>query len=945
MIKNLLCIFLSFTFTYNTLEANQGYSQPKISEDPSDIGHIFRDDVGHLEQNTPENRAFIESATASPENKVGTNNHGLDIYLKTMPNGTQAWAGVHNGVIRNGGKNNFPKEWVKDASFEGGHFTTPKFTQLNPSTQTFQGNLVVNRITSTYEAYSQTPQLSVPLSERKVLGVTGRYGKIVDLIDYPEQEGEHILLLPTGDLTEEEVIEVLRDVAKGVYIYDALPFFSLHFNRHLTSYPVIHPVHRNSLTGEAIAMLDYYMKGFTTGRSFSSDFIYTWDVYREKDLEFLLSHSFEFKDYCSQLGLSYQTFNEILEEIMGHDSYHGVFTDCFDISYRIVAKQNAITRNGNILSFEPDFDVIGIVQGTPITEAEEKHYKYLKEACLIMSDQIKETLPKLPICQKYFQVLYLANFFSYYCNTLKEVSKIPMLERTLPKTSPKGSPKTFPPIPLSMDDEVQIGFIKLLESLGKKELDQVVAYFKANNPSNAIIGSAVDALYDGIYKYFTQVGMDTKLSPEQCQDIAVEVLYYCRRRYLNIRQNIVDVLKAIGVAGSPDSPSTQQKFLKKVNELLPTLGVQKKQEILDFRDQFNLWFTHPLSLCFEHSGIAFNLIDGSLVLITNCQDKNAHIAGGCGVSVEDIETRSSWFLGYFHEGSQVSIPYQSMESDNSEEAKAEAKGLLYPPRPEHPLDNALLQMLQAISNEDINLFNQVKEKIANWEFKDPYGVSLVHHAAHAINPYFLKEIISKHVNLSVKDEQGLTPLHYAARGDSTECIKLLLHENSDLLESKAQDDETPLFIAMQNQSSRAVELLLSKGANPNCTIINDLSALFWAIQSKDESLALKLLCNKKIDIHYALNDNTSAIELAIDMQLPRVLKKLIDLGGSVNRRAGGYTPLHTAIAFGYLEGVKILLSCKDTQPTLLTSNGESAIDLAKKYEFGEIESVLLPYFR
>lgn len=75
--------------------------------------------------------------------------------------------------------------------------------------------------------------------------------------------------------------------------------------------------------------------------------------------------------------------------------------------------------------------------------------------------------------------------------------------------------------------------------------------------------------------------------------------------------------------------------------------------------------------------------------------------------------------------------------------------------------------------------------------------------------------------------------------------------------------------------------------------------------------------------------------------LPQVLKKLIDLGANLNRRAGGYTPLHTAVSFGSLEGVKILLECKDTQLNLLTTSGESV--LTKRYGFQEIERLLISH--
>ena len=168
MLKNLIYILLCLSFTYNSLEANSSWNQPKISQDQNKIGHIFKDSRGHLNKDTPENRAFIESSTANPENKVATNSHGADIYLKTMPDGTQAWAEVREGEIRNGGKNSFPKAWVSDSSnYKGGYFVTPKFTHHNPNDETFKSHLVINKIKAEYEALNQTPQLTT-LNPRKM---------------------------------------------------------------------------------------------------------------------------------------------------------------------------------------------------------------------------------------------------------------------------------------------------------------------------------------------------------------------------------------------------------------------------------------------------------------------------------------------------------------------------------------------------------------------------------------------------------------------------------------------------------------------------------------------------------------------------------------------------------------------------------------------------------
>lgn len=215
------------------------WSQPKIPEDKNIIGHIFRSSRGHFEIDSKENRSFIEAATEKPGNKVGVNSFGQDIYIKTMSDGTQAWAEVRGNEIRNGGKNNFPKKWVSDpSSANGGYFITPKFTFYRKCTESFKSSLVLNHIKAVYEAACQTPKYT-PLIERKIQGVAGNYGRITNLLDSPGENGPHTFYIPGYELGETEALQILRDVARGIYIYEDLPFFSLHFNKSLVSYPVI----------------------------------------------------------------------------------------------------------------------------------------------------------------------------------------------------------------------------------------------------------------------------------------------------------------------------------------------------------------------------------------------------------------------------------------------------------------------------------------------------------------------------------------------------------------------------------------------------------------------------------------------------------------------------------------------------------------------------------
>jgi hypothetical protein len=76
--------------------------------DPSQLGHIFRDAPGHFSEDTPENRAAIQS-TINPASYSPTDQFGNAIYGQTNSNGTQTWAQVRGGTIQNAGTNPTPQ--------------------------------------------------------------------------------------------------------------------------------------------------------------------------------------------------------------------------------------------------------------------------------------------------------------------------------------------------------------------------------------------------------------------------------------------------------------------------------------------------------------------------------------------------------------------------------------------------------------------------------------------------------------------------------------------------------------------------------------------------------------------------------------------------------------------------------------------------------------------
>ena len=85
-------------------------TENSLPENVSQLSHIFRDDVGHL-PNTPENKLFLLNLVNNPRNHLGPDSRGNQWYAQTLPNGTQLWASVRNGIVRNGGLNVAPKPY------------------------------------------------------------------------------------------------------------------------------------------------------------------------------------------------------------------------------------------------------------------------------------------------------------------------------------------------------------------------------------------------------------------------------------------------------------------------------------------------------------------------------------------------------------------------------------------------------------------------------------------------------------------------------------------------------------------------------------------------------------------------------------------------------------------------------------------------------------------
>ncbi|MGE3920114.1 MAG: ankyrin repeat domain-containing protein [Gammaproteobacteria bacterium] len=282
----------------------------------------------------------------------------------------------------------------------------------------------------------------------------------------------HVIALKMGNqnniFSNEELRQILRELAIGIYIYDTLPFFSLHFNDNGYLYPVIHPAYENTLVGEVISLLDYLMKGYLNGGVYELELLKNWHHTNDMNRDNLRSKLIDLKNYFKQnlSNLPYVSLREMMvregleskeQGDLSTDS-NSIYGTKFKTSFRIIAKTSDVSEEDGIFVVNPTFKVKYSVDLMPDYQEKIENYRRmngtypeeyqkLHHLYQTMAKKIHEEMPMLPICRDYFQMLHVICFSAYYFKTMKNLGKMPVFEKT-PIAHPANSPKAFPPVPV-----------------------------------------------------------------------------------------------------------------------------------------------------------------------------------------------------------------------------------------------------------------------------------------------------------------------------------------------------------------------------------------------------------------------------------------------------------------------------------------------------------------
>ncbi|MGE5196566.1 MAG: ankyrin repeat domain-containing protein [Anaerolineae bacterium] len=808
------------------------WKPPVFLEEKSKIGHIFREKIGHFANDTPENRRYILDAASNPANKAGVNKQGVEIYLKMMPDRLQAWACVRNGIIVNGGCNRYPQTWILDPELPmGGKTISIKYHLYQPDETEFKIRLQFNKLMEIYQSYHpKNPMKLKNVTIGFTKGVENQTGLILNMFDDfgSLYDKEHMFFMPMAEdssLEEDEVLQMLSELATGIFFHEAVPFFSLHFNKDLIQYPIIHPAYQNTFVGRIIALLDYYMKGFINGVYFEEAFIQKWEAHPSMDETFLKSKCINLQEYCQKhLNTSYLTFEEIYEELKAELLTQPSDASMIDHelctrSFRMIAKQESIKRAENLFLIDGTFDVFYSLD--PIqAEALSSVQRQLEEkACEKMCMQIKTIMPRLPLFKKYFQALSLINFFTYYFKTLKEADKVPAFtSRVFDKKAP-GCPSAFPPFPLdsSSSSRLEIAVLRLFDTLHKVDHQRVVDGIKKKPHSSKSNNEAIASLAQALYQFASSLLPPAILNRFDWNQDAADLFEVCQIVDEKFTETIDASLLVLGLkkAGEPISEKMVHLLISNIDgaikktyglilevkekiqehqkknlpchELMAELAELSKMndEFIDDKQMWQLWSKGSLIPSLGKAVMMFDPVNNQVMIYPERFKGVPHIAGGCGIHLADKHAEHSPFgqvLLEHYESSLSTLPLENLLrvrtgqgpgalfkialqnfSITNEEERMVSLGYYSIPYSQNRLNNANVQAFHAISTQDENLFKTAAAEIWDWDFKDPLGVSLLHYAARETNPFFLTYILDRQAALNQQVDFEITdPQGYTA---------------------------------------------------------------------------------------------------------------------------------------------------------------------------------------
>ncbi|XP_023864974.2 ankyrin repeat and SOCS box protein 9-like [Salvelinus sp. IW2-2015] len=216
--------------------------------------------------------------------------------------------------------------------------------------------------------------------------------------------------------------------------------------------------------------------------------------------------------------------------------------------------------------------------------------------------------------------------------------------------------------------------------------------------------------------------------------------------------------------------------------------------------------------------------------------------------------------------------------------------------------------------------------------------SPIHDAAYNGRVLTLRNLIAQGTCVNLATLDRVSPLHGACLQGHTACAKLLI-ENGANVNVPTLEQTTPLSEACARGHVACVTLLLQHGALPkgyslSASPIHQAAAKDYGYLCPGHPECIESQVHHRADVDQHTDQSGSPLYTACTNQHLSTVKKLLQLGASVNSSKDGDSPLNTAVCLSNPELMSVLLehgadcSSRDTQ-------GKQPLDLASCTARGE----------
>jgi ankyrin repeat protein len=173
----------------------------------------------------------------------------------------------------------------------------------------------------------------------------------------------------------------------------------------------------------------------------------------------------------------------------------------------------------------------------------------------------------------------------------------------------------------------------------------------------------------------------------------------------------------------------------------------------------------------------------------------------------------------------------------------------------------------------------------------------------------LKELadafISRRSNAQKKGELGNTLLHTAAQQGDLAKVKVLLRNRPEWVNSANIFSITPLHYAAIGGYREIAGGLLAAGAHIDARTKTGITPLYGAV-SEGQSGMVRFLLSKGAKVNEATHDSAIPLHAVTEKDIAQML---VTAGARVKSKNNyGFTPLHIAAHYGYIEVAGFLLS-------------------------------------